>query len=246
MTHADDGALVRYMDGECDTSEQDLVAVHVESCATCTGRLDDLDQRARLVSGALAEWDTGVRVRRRGLPPWLRVAAAIVVLLAVAGGVRPVRALIIDGAQAVWAAVVGGSATSEGVDAPAPVLASGSVTFTPSGNSFTLQLTSRQRSGQLTIETSDRATAQAEILGGSAAEDLVVLPTGLRIVNGSEAGASYVIKLPSTLRSIRVGIGEEPPLSLEPGGATSRWEIDITLADSIPDVRNEGTDSLNG
>lgn len=246
MTHTDDGALVRLLDGACDGEERSLVTLHLETCGSCGARYQELDRRTRLVSESLRVWDTSVRPRRRGIPRWLRAAAAIVILLGIAGGVRPVRAWIVDGARAVWTAVVGPPASQVvQQDASSTSVPAATVTFVPAGDTFVLELTSRQREGTLLLATSSRETAQAEISGGAGREDLVVLPTGLRVVNDAASVASYAITLPRTMRAIRVVIDGEPALALEPGGATSRWEIDLTsVVDTARAVSKGGDGSF--
>jgi hypothetical protein len=46
--------------------------------------------------------------------------------------------------------------------------------------------------------------------------ELLVLPAGLRIVN-TAARATYDISVPAQITRIRVQIGQEAPLELEPG-----------------------------
>lgn len=64
--HPDDGALVRYLDGELSEAAHERVLRHVRGCGPCTERLD----RLRAVSDRLAR-----ELAHAGLPPSLKRAA---------------------------------------------------------------------------------------------------------------------------------------------------------------------------
>ena len=87
----------------------------------------------------------------------------------------------------------------------------------------------------------EQEAAIQHVMGGG--DGLVVLPTGLRVVNDAASVASYAITLPRTMRAIRVMINGEPALAIEPGGATSRWEIDLT---SVTDTARSARDGGDG
>lgn len=109
-------------------------------------------------------------------------------------------------------------------DLPSP-LRSATVLFVPSGNEFTLEVTTRQAGGVLRLETVAGDTAVAVVQGGSGAEDLVVLPSTLRIVSPRTSSASYVIRLPARLVRVRVRVGARPPWDYRPGAPPV--EIDL-------------------
>jgi hypothetical protein len=103
------------------------------------------------------------------------------------------------------------------------------VTFTPLSAAFVVRVAQAQAGGTLTIEATGAASASASAGGGQGGAELVVLPDGLRIVNDSASGASYVVRLPATVARIEVGIGRAPPRVLVPNGPGSRWVLDLVV-----------------
>lgn len=222
-THVEDGALVRYLDGEDAAGDLGDVGAHVDRCDRCAARMAELARAADTLSAALRAADVPVP-RRRPPPPWgLRAAAALLVLAGVGGAVRPVRAWILDRAGAVWVAVTGREPTAP-PDGAAPER-SASVSFVPAGDVLTLEVTEHQQGGVLHIETVGGDTAVAIVRGGAGAESLVVLPSTLRIVNRPASSASYVIRVPARLTRVRVRVSDAEPWDYRPGGAPR--EIDL-------------------
>lgn len=201
---------------------------------------DLLNRRARRLSALLREADPPVppmvfpaeriarAVRRRTVVRW-RVAAAIALLAVASVGVRPVRAWILQAAQALWS-VAGGAPPAATVRPPAAVAGASTVTFHPSAGSFALRVTQPQAGGTLTVETTAGAAASAEIAGGGGGGELVVLPDGLRIVNDSASASSYVVRLPAAVARIEVEVGRASRRVLTPGGPGARWVIDLRAA----------------
>jgi anti-sigma factor RsiW len=223
--HVEDGALVRYLDEECDGDEQAAVRGHVEACGACAGRLAELARRARALRVALRAADRPARAAPSA-PRWgLRAAAAVLVLLAIGGAVRPVRAWVLDRAEALWTALTGGVE-------PPPLAPVGlvppvqtAVSFVPAQGTFTIELAGRQAAGVLALEGVPGDTARATVLGGGGAESLVVLPAGLRIVNPPASAARYRIALPARLGPVRVIVGGAAPRLFDPAGPPV--EIDL-------------------
>jgi anti-sigma factor RsiW len=216
-THVEDGALVRLLDGENADGERAEVETHLSDCGRCAARLQELSRAAAALTDALRAADAPAP-RARPAPRWgLRAAAALLVLAGVGGAVRPVRAWIIQRAEALWDAVAGrnGSAIRPGAPGVAPLA---SVAFAPSGDELTVEVTGHQGGGVLRIETVEGDTVAAIVRDGSGVEDLVVLPSGLRIVTGPTSRATYVIRIPAQLARVRVLVGEQAPLDYRPGG----------------------------
>jgi hypothetical protein len=226
MTHIDDGALVRFVDGECDAEEAALVRQHTAVCKQCRSRLGEIESRMRLVSQALKQAEPRPRAAPTPGRTWLYAAAAAAALLAVAVGVQPVRAWIAQRGQALWHLVVG-SDVQESPGGPATEMPAASISFVPAVGSFEIVLAGRQAEGTLEVRVGEDPSATATIIGGAHTEGLVVLPNGLRIENDPTSTGSYELVLPSTLSPVLVVIGDEPPLELEPAQAEEGWTIQL-------------------
>ena len=202
---------------------------------------DLVDARARRLSALLRDTDLPVpaiaypaeriarATRHRTVVRWSK-AAAIVLIVAGAIGVRPVRAWIVQAARAVWAATLG-EHRARGTEA-APPTGAGTVTFQPAAGSFVIRVARVQAGGTLTIETATGETAAATLTGGRGEAELVVLPDGLRIVNDSLSSASFLVRVPSRLARIEVGVGGRVIRVLVPPatGAVARWVVELGAA----------------
>lgn len=218
-THVDDGALVRYLDEQCEADEAGMVAAHLDRCARCGERLGALRARSRAVSAALRAADPPLPRARAAARRSFRVAAAAVVVLGVAGTVRPVRAWIADGAEALWQAVTGRGARDQRATPSIPDgKGATAVSFVPTDGPFTVEVRGRQAAGTITLRGVPGDTARAMVRGGTGDEDLVILPAGLRIANAVGSVASYEIEVPARLGPIRLGVGDEAPRGFAPDG----------------------------
>jgi len=231
-THTDDGALVRWLDGEAIGEERHALAAHLTACAVCEARLATLKDRAARVSRALVAADEHVARRARPGGNWgLRAAAGVAVLLGVGLAVEPVRAWILERAETVWTVVTGDRGT------PAPASPDGqtaagdpaaaSITFVPSGDVFVLEVASRQDGGELVIETVGTGTASATVAGGTGGESFVVLPSGLRVANDPASHAEYLVRVPAGLRAIVLVVADGPRRRYEPAGVGERWAVPL-------------------
>ncbi len=97
MSHADEGTLHAYLDGELSPVERASLEVHLGECGACRARLDEaraLIAGAQRLLGHAAPPETAVPPFRRGgggalgrpLPRWVPLAWAATVLLALGGG----------------------------------------------------------------------------------------------------------------------------------------------------------------
>jgi anti-sigma factor RsiW len=195
MTHPDEGALLRYLDGQLLASEIENVQEHLSTCITCAARNEEIRRTLSRVTVALREMDTDPRRSRTRDIRWLAAAAAVV-LLALASSVAPVRAWILNRTQALWEAVVASEGATTTIPDTAHVVepTTASVSFVPTTDVFILEVTARQVVGSLTVEIGDNDTATATIAGNGQNEELVVLPNGLRIVNAPGSVATYVVQ----------------------------------------------------
>jgi hypothetical protein len=223
--HVDDGALVRYLDAECDGDEQAAMRGHVEACGACAGRLAELERRSSALRVALRAADRSPRAIPSA-PRWgLRAAAAVLVLLAIGGAVRPVRAWVLERVEALWTALTGGAERPPVAPVAPLATVQAAVSFVPADGPFTIELAGHQAAGALSLEAVPGDTARATVLGGSGAESLVVLPAGLRIVNPPASAARYRIALPARLGPVRVIVGGAAPRVFDPAGPP--LEIDL-------------------
>ena len=225
-THAEEGALLRWIDGECDADERVRLNRHLAGCPACNGRVADLrDWTARFDMAVRAAGRTGTARRR---VRW--AVAAAVLLVGAALVVEPVRAWVLDRVDAAWSAVTGRvpgdvparSGTVE--DAPAP--ATTSITFAPTSNVFRLEVATRQARGHLVVLTAADPLALARVLGGGR-EELLVLPDGLRIVNTGVSTADYEVRVPPSVDLIVVVVGDGTSRRLATGERGGRWEISV-------------------
>jgi hypothetical protein len=69
---------------------------------------------------------------------------------------------------------------------------------------LTVTFGSRQRTGEIVVTRASGVRSSASVLGGS--EELVVLPTGVRIVNEPSSGASYLLRAGTGVERVRVHI----------------------------------------
>jgi hypothetical protein len=147
MTHASDGALQAYLDGELEREEETAVTRHLEGCGECAAELASLRAAGTLFSSAMAEADTAApvaqaaaAVRSKAPPrviPLARPAAARRrAAYGSALGALPRAAVLVLGLAAVASATIPGSPVREWVvatwervwaepaaEAPPPVVA---------------------------------------------------------------------------------------------------------------------------
>jgi hypothetical protein len=97
MSHADDGTLHAYLDGELTALEQAGLESHLAGCPACRARLEEERDLLERAQGLLARaappatspspvWRAGGGGMARPLPRWLPLAWAASVLLALGGG----------------------------------------------------------------------------------------------------------------------------------------------------------------
>lgn len=234
--HLEDGTLVRQLGGALEHDEVTGVPLHLASCSACADRLALIDRRFERLRALLAATDspvpaTPLRATRRSTSARTLAAAAVVLLLASAAvAASPARAWIVERSVELWTMVTGsGDAIVDGA-APASTDRMAAVSFTPTGPRFLIRVAGYQAQGTITVETARVSHVTAEVRGGSAIEDLVVLPEGLHIVNGEESTADYHLVVPATLLEITVEVAGGIAARLEPGGAASSWSVSLQSA----------------
>jgi hypothetical protein len=141
-----------------------------------------------------------------------RLGATILVLLAGAALVPPVRAWIVGTARHLWPLAPDRHAQApRNPDFAAPA---NRVSFATAGDLFVVNVATRQAAGALRFERSPDVAVHAALTGDPAEAVLVVLPGGLRIVNGMRVKQDYVVRLPAAITRVQVRIGDEAPLTV--------------------------------
>ncbi len=239
--HLEDGALIRFIDGEASAQERTGVEMHTVDCPACAARLAELRRLSVSLSAAFTAAD--VSPRRFVYPPVLRrsrrsriplsaaAAAILLVVATIAAAAPPVRAWI----RARWFELRGGSSQQQGSAPQTPPNARHTtVRFVPRDAAFTIELTAPQSGGVLTVDVSEDTIATAVLSDGSAGgEELVVMPMGLKIVNHQSTVASYVVRLPRTITEVTVHVGSGPAHRLS-RLTDRRWTLDLNTTMSEP------------
>jgi hypothetical protein len=227
--HPEDGDLIRFLDHELERGECRLVMSHLSGCMECSERLAALGDRLQGLNALIAQMDaaaeaaaahrgriaaavdeaatTAPRRRWSFRNDWMRAAAAITLMLGATISVQPVRAWVVD----QWQALSGSApSTNElAVEAPADApLPSTTISFVPTQALFSLSLDAAQLTGDLELRVDDVEHASIEITG--VVQDVVMLPSSVRIANTGQTTASYRIVLPTAVRTIVVYRADEP------------------------------------
>lgn len=212
--HPEAAEIVRWMDGALSPPERAALEKHVGKCVRCSTRRAAMMRRSAQVSEQIRAVDvptpaTPLRVtlaRPERLPAWWRAAAVIVLGIAGAVAVPPVRAWIADAARAVWAA-----ATGPGLVESAPA----GVAFVPAGPVLTIHSPARD-SGSLTVEVVDGERVTMIEAGGRELPRVTVLPDELRIGEGSDSAAHYLVRVPIGLEAVRIVVDGGAPEMFRP------------------------------
>ncbi len=244
--HLDDAELVRLLDNELTDWEAIELRKHLRGCASCAGRRDSLQAAQEQVftalrgieiprlsqeraarSRAAVERAAAARLKRRfyARPAALRAAAGIVLMLATAMAVTPVRAWIVE----QWDTIVAAPAAELPPGVADGSLESSVVSFVPAGEVFRIHLAHPQQSGDLVLAARPAGRAAAEVMKGGSAEAFTVLPDGLRIDNLSGSTTGYLVTVPESIEFIDLHIGEGPLLRIPMAGRELPWVRHIKL-----------------
>jgi len=227
MKHPDDGALLRYLDGQLLADEEAVVSQHVGTCVECTTRQEEIRRTLNTVADALQLTDARTQGSRGRSIKW-PVAIAAGVLLALMLGVAPVRAWVLRLSKTLWETVVPSEVTNPITPDTSLAVEPGeaTVSFVPQADVFVVEITTRQLEGSLTIEIVDHDTATATIVGIGDTEEIIVLPNGFRVVNAQNSTAKYVVRLPARLDQINILVAGEPAVLLT-DDSRSEWVIPL-------------------
>jgi hypothetical protein len=243
--HPSAGELVRRLDRELDPRAEARLARHLERCASCRARLEELTEH----SNDAAQWLRGITfadpgnllrreaardavraaaLRRRSIVRVRRgwaAAAAVAALLVVSFSVDPLRAWMMQRLAITQPGAAGASVAS----LPSAVVGGeGSViSFHPASGTFELSVERAQTVGEVLLQVRAVSQATAQVTNG-ATETMLVLPSGLRIENSAASRASYRVTLPASVREVTVRVGDGPPHDIVI--STAEWVERIPLA----------------
>ena len=207
--HLADAVLMQLLDGEelSPAGARD----HLLACDSCSERLGLLRKAGDLLHGSLLDVampDIALRHDGQRRRPWVisfpMAAAATFLIIASAAAATPaVREWILRG---ISRSTPPATTPSAPPDATAPIATGVIASFAPTDTVLLIRVERRQRQGGLELDASasDRVSAQA--IGGGA-EELVVLPGELRIANTATSSADYRIRIPASVRVVRVVVG---------------------------------------
>jgi hypothetical protein len=233
--HLDDGAIVRFLDGEAAADERAGVEAHLAACPRCTERLAALRRRSVNLGVLLARGDFAVppvaaapvddlaarrAARRAPMHPWLQAAAVAMLMVSAGLFAAPVRDWVrglASGGGSPAAEQPASAPTATSAEVP---LAGARIQFTPEGAELSVEIAHPQAGGALRLESSAGSTASAEVRApaGTAPAELLVLPSALRIANDPASVAEYRVTVPASVRRVRVRIGSGPPNVVEGAG----------------------------
>jgi hypothetical protein len=234
--HANDGALVRLLDGELDGAVAGSLRAHLKECAGCAGRLDQLRATGDRLDGMLAASAAALGAgrphpvstvgpaSRSGAvrrptgpgPVWWRVAAVLAVLLGLGALAPPVRAWV--------AGRVAGLMEREGgvpeVRVEASTAGAALIRVAPAGSRLVVDVADVDPSGVLEVRRRDGVDAVLELPSPGA--DVVVGSQGFRL-EGGPPGATYRLGVPAGVESVvlrDLATGGEVHVPVPASGAT--------------------------
>jgi hypothetical protein len=227
--HLTDAEVLGVADAQLGVSLRARADAHLAGCDDCADRLQRLRLRQHRLSALLRETDFDVpaaappvpgvadigsaRERRtahampRAFPTWLRIAAAIVLLLTATLAIPPVQAAVVGWLRAQWSRITGETA----VQAPAPPTPARRgdmhIAFEHGGDEFRLELAVAQPGGTIAI----RRGEGTDVVADADRPDIepVLLPGGLRLLNAAAADASYELTVPPTVTTVTVVVAGE-------------------------------------
>jgi hypothetical protein len=209
--HVSDGVLLALIDDERDP-EVAAARRHVDVCADCSRRRTLLAEDAAHVRAAIAAVPVPSRPAReaprrlRRVPMWQRpfvraIAASIVLAaVAVAGPVR--RWVEATRPERDHAA----RSTATPTPTPASERRGAAIRFSVATSELVVRFDSVPAAGTLTLERSEQndVSAYAEPGGVAKDDELLILPSELRVRNRSDSRANYRVVVPPNVVRVNV------------------------------------------
>lgn len=224
--HLEDHQLLHLVDGDAGNFELDQWSKHALACGECAARLDRLGSRSAAVRDALQELQLPASFRLPAVPevqargvarrrwetttgsPWLRAAAIVTLILMPLVAIEPLRAWVFDQVSSAWTALGFPAGEEPAASGDAGAAGTSTILFGAGATELTITVASPQIGGELVITPGGDPEGALRIVDGET-ETPLVTAAGLRIDNTIGSEASYSVRLPSTVRSLIVRVGDE-------------------------------------
>lgn len=207
--HLEDAVLMQLLDADGDPAAG--AREHLTSCTDCSQRYSTLQKAAGVLRASLPDVpmpriDLPSIERRRAwvIPVPIAIAASIVAIATAAAATPVVRHWIMQHLTPDPAPIVEPTPTT--TTTPEVRRASVVASFTPTDSILSIRIERTQASGVLRLLTvaGEKVTAQAE--GRTNAEELLVMPSGIRVTNAAGSVADYRVGIPASIKSVRISI----------------------------------------
>ena len=205
-----------------DSDDQGVAGRRAQRLGTLLARTDAAPRAMTLPAG--------LALRPRPLVARWQLAAALLLLIAGAAGVPPLRAWIAATVHSVWRRIAGSqppASLTPNASSRGPALESGAVSF-PLTDPLTIRVAARQAAGgSLRFVTVEGSLVTASIVGPADAAELLIGPEGLRILNRRASAAGYVIGVPASVTRALVQIGQEPVRTISMPADSARNSVNL-------------------
>ena len=210
--HLDDEQLQRLLHGELDPRTARLLAEHLPRCAECRDRLSRAEQDQtevyellRLLDHAPPPMDAKSIAARASRPDrgWGRLAAGILLAMAIAGGAYALPGSPLPGwTRAVLNGTRDRGTTEVPPPAPAPPMAGLAV---PAGEGLTILFESPQPRSSVRISLGE--WGEVRVRGPSGAATFGSEADSLRVVN-RDSTATFEIEIPREARRVEIRVAD--------------------------------------
>lgn len=237
--HVSEEDMLRHVDAQDDERARAHIRAHLQECAVCTREVARLRSLSTTIHRRLAKLDStppeallprsfrqlraGSTKSRAPAPRRPRlawsVAAAVFLIALVSVVASPLRAWLAD---QVGGSRIGLALPAETVPPARPTQESSrpegellpGLEFEPESAELRIEFLTSQEQGELLVRTAGKYV-QLEVLNPHPAhESMLLLPSGIQVRNARGSVASYRLTLPAKVQTVRIRIGERPPLIL--------------------------------
>lgn len=142
-----------------------------------------------------------------------------------------VGTLIADWVSDLWTGLLaGGQAAGAGPAAPQIRPDGGTrVPFTPTGPELSIEFASAPDAGRVELRVGHEPMTVVEVFGGVAEAELLILPTGVRVLNAPGAEASYRVTVPATVRVVRIAVRDSTIVLVPIDSDTTSRTLDLRV-----------------